>query len=260
MLPRSFSSAEFLLVRGPGMRPFLIGHRGSPSVAPENTLSSFRHALDIGCDAVEFDVHQASDGTLVVSHDESLLRTAGVDKLIADLKLEEIRKLDVGSWFSSKFRGERIPLMEEAISAIVQRGIAVVEIKHGNDFYPGIERRIISVLEKHREWIERCVFISFDPTVIDAINGKLRTGLLVADTVDEYIDVLRECGAQAMFPSWEKLKQRDVQALHSSGYSVHPWVVDSVQDAEKMLAMKPDSISTNRPEILSEMEIFSSSP
>jgi len=64
------------------------------------------------------------------------------------------------------------------------------------------------------------------------------------------MELLRECHADALFPKWEKLTANAVKSLHSSGYSVHPWVLDTVEDARKVLSLSPESISSNRPEVL----------
>ena len=252
MVPKAFTASDFLSIRKNGQRALLIGHRGAPSLAPENTIASFRAALDAGCDAVELDVHQSHDGALIVMHDESLQRTASVDRLIADMTLEELKRLDAGSWFSPSFKGEPIPTLEEALSFITPSALAVIEIKHGSDFYRGIEEHVLSLLTRHERWMERSVLISFDPTVLEKLksNRHVRTGLLIADAAEEYMELLRECHADALFPKWEKLTANAVRSLHSSGYSVHPWVLDTVEDARKVLSLSPESISSNRPEVL----------
>ena len=51
------------------MTPEIIAHRGASYLAPENTLSAFRKAMEIGADGVEMDVQQTSDKKLVIHHD-----------------------------------------------------------------------------------------------------------------------------------------------------------------------------------------------
>ena len=85
-----------------------VGHRGARAYEPENTLRSFRKALELGVNAVELDVRRTKDGELVVIHDDKVDRTTNGRGLVNELTLEEIEKLDAG-------KGEKIPTLEEAL-------------------------------------------------------------------------------------------------------------------------------------------------
>ena len=78
-------------------QPLIIGHRGAAAVAPENTLPSFEAAIQAGADGVEFDVRLSRDGVPMVIHDETLYRTAGVRRRVADLTSDQLNELDVPS-------------------------------------------------------------------------------------------------------------------------------------------------------------------
>ena len=234
-------------------RPMIVAHRGASALAPENTISSFSRALEIGADAVEFDIHQSSDGRLVVMHDESLERTTNGSGFIRDTDSNVLRGLDAGSWYASGFRGERIPTLEEALDFITPAAYALVEIKHGNDVYPGIEKKIAELMSLRKSRRNRTVFIAFDPEIllnIRELDAELSTGLLTADPPDDYIDVAEEFLVQCFFPKWERLRNESVSLLHKNGYSVHPWVIDREEDAVKVISMKPDSVSSNHPDML----------
>ncbi|MDP9351981.1 MAG: hypothetical protein M3P51_10640, partial [Chloroflexota bacterium] len=84
---------------------------------PENTLLAFREALNVGADRIELDVHQSSDGALVVHHYYNLGHTNDGEGLIFEQDSTYLRSLDAGSWFSPDFRGERIPFLEEVLEA-----------------------------------------------------------------------------------------------------------------------------------------------
>jgi len=118
------------------IRPLRIGHRGACGLAPENTLASFRKALEIGVDGVEFDAHATKDGELVLMHDDKVDRTTEGTGFIRDLTFEEIRKLDAGMKFKEKFRGERVPAMKEALQLLAGKTI-FIEIKQ-----EGIEEKV----------------------------------------------------------------------------------------------------------------------
>ena len=120
-----------------GPRKVLIAHRGASAYAPEHTLPAYRLALEQGADYVEQDLQVSKDGVLVCLHDVTLERTTNVEDVfpdravvvkerktwpVADFTLEELKRLDAGTWFSAKFAGERIPTFQEAID--VMRGKA----------------------------------------------------------------------------------------------------------------------------------------
>ena len=100
-------------------RELVIGHRGAAAVRPENTLPSFRHAMDLGVDAVEFDVRVSGDGVAVVHHDPTTLRTCGEELWIERSSIGALRRLDASATFDGEFRPARrtpIPLLDEVLN------------------------------------------------------------------------------------------------------------------------------------------------
>ena len=95
--------------------PWILGHRGAPREAPENTLASLRRALELGLDGIEYDVHAAQGGEPVLIHDETLERTTDLAGPVAERPLSELVHADAGGWFARRFVGEPVPLLEEAL-------------------------------------------------------------------------------------------------------------------------------------------------
>ncbi|HBB29774.1 MAG TPA: hypothetical protein DC000_11135, partial [Clostridiales bacterium] len=93
-------------------------HRGASGYYPENTISSFEGAIKQSADGIELDVHLSKDGYLIVCHDETLNRTTNGKGFIKQYDLYELKQLDAGSWYDKKFKGEKIPLLEEVIDLI----------------------------------------------------------------------------------------------------------------------------------------------
>ena len=94
-------------------KPLIIARCGDLCNAPESTLPAFEGAIAKGADAVEFDVHQTTDGELVIHHDYYLGRTNKGRRYIGNRTLAELEKLDAGAWFGMQFAGERIPTLSE---------------------------------------------------------------------------------------------------------------------------------------------------
>jgi glycerophosphoryl diester phosphodiesterase len=97
-----------------------IAHRGASSERPENTLSALRRAIRVGATATEVDVRTSADNQLVLLHDDTLDRTTSGNGPISTVPLKELRQLDAGSWFNSRYRNQTIPTLREAL--VVCRG------------------------------------------------------------------------------------------------------------------------------------------
>ena len=100
-------------------RPLIVAHRGLLRHAPENTLANFRAFLEVRI-GFEFDVQRTKDGHLVCIHDDTVDRTT--NGKVSELTLEEIRRLDTGSWFDAKFASEKVPTIEEVLKLVAEYG------------------------------------------------------------------------------------------------------------------------------------------
>lgn len=121
------NGAEFY--QWPGV--LAVGHRGTVRFAPENTAAAFRKAVELGVDLIEMDVRETKDGHLVIMHDATVDRTTNGKGEVADLTLEEIKRLDAGAWFGPQFAGERVPTLDEALAAIEGRALPDIDFKAG---------------------------------------------------------------------------------------------------------------------------------
>lgn len=111
-------------------KPFLlVVHRGANKVAPENTMSSLLKAYEQGADMVEMDIRQTKDGEFVLMHDARVNRTTNGKGKIKKMTLEQVQKLDAGSWFSNDFKGEKVPTLREILQAAKGKGLVDLDIK-----------------------------------------------------------------------------------------------------------------------------------
>ena len=116
----------------------LIGHRGSPDDAPENTVASTHLAWERGADAVELDVRLTRDGRLIVFHDDNTRRITGVPGVPEDMTLDALRRLDAGRWKDPRFSGEIIPALEEVLATGGPNGRFFIEVKRGPEVVPAL--------------------------------------------------------------------------------------------------------------------------
>jgi glycerophosphoryl diester phosphodiesterase len=128
--------------------PWLLGHRGAPREAPENTLASLRRALAIGLDGIEYDVRACRGGELVLLHDATLERTTDHTGPLSARTVPELYGIDAGGWFAKRFSGEHLPLLDEALELSTDTRrippIHMIELKEG-----GLEEELQDRLAAH---------------------------------------------------------------------------------------------------------------
>lgn len=150
-------------------QPLLFGHRGCSSEAPENTVAAFDRAAELGVPGIELDVQQCASGELPVFHDRDLQRITGAEGRLTARSWSELKQLDAGAWFDDKFRGERIPRLEELFDRYGNRFLYDIEIKHDRRHGTGLERRLVKTI--HRYDLEhRCIVSSFNPFALRAVR------------------------------------------------------------------------------------------
>jgi len=150
-------------------RPRIVAHRGASFEAPENTLAAFKRAWALGVEAVELDVHVTKDGQVVVIHDASTLRIGGVDRPVAEQTLAELKQLDIGEWKHIKYKGERIPILAQALATIPAGRTMFVEIKSGKATAPAIA----DVIRQAHPTSVAVALQGFDPDALSALATAL---------------------------------------------------------------------------------------
>ncbi len=128
----------------------VIAHRGASAYAPENTIASFRKAIDLKADWFELDVHLTADNKLVVIHDDELKRVTGAEGKVTQKKWNEIKNLDAGSWFSPEYKGEKLPSLEDALKVAKNKIGVYIEIKSSDNDDPIIPLIIMNIVGKNK--------------------------------------------------------------------------------------------------------------
>lgn len=113
----------------------VIGHMGSCADRPGNTLLSARRAIEAGAHASEVDVRTTKDGALVCLHDDTVDRTTDGKGKVSELTLAEIKKLDAGSKFDPKFKGERVPTLREMLELTKGKIGLMIDLKEETEEY-----------------------------------------------------------------------------------------------------------------------------
>jgi glycerophosphoryl diester phosphodiesterase len=212
--------------RHPG-RVLVIAHRGASTEAPENTLSSIERAVVIGADAVEFDVRSTFDDKLVLMHDEKVDRTTNGRGAVSSMTLDNIRRLDAGYWFSSQFRGERVPRLGDAIDVLARsNSVPLVELKDKYDAARSAAPTLIGMLRDFGI-SDRTVVIARDPKQLACVKA-LSPWTATAIVTFSRGEAERATGGSidGLVAYWPSLSQRLVRMAHGSGEFVAAWTVE----------------------------------
>lgn len=216
-----------------------IGHRGASAYEPENTLSSFKKAIEMGVDAVELDVHRTKDGALVVLHDEDVSKKTDGEGKVGELSLEEIKNLEVEG-------GEEIPTLEEALGFLDGKARILVELKES-----GYEEQVYDVI-KEKGLIEDVIIISFDEEALRTIRDldkDIETGFVYARHKNP-MDTAEDIEADYILPLHHFTHTRTVKEAHNRNLKVIVWTVNDAEDVEEMKEKGVDGIASDKPDIL----------
>ena len=165
------------------MTPQIIAHRGASYLAPENTLTAFKKAMEIGADGVEMDVQQTIDAGLVIHHDYMIDLHTDISGKIYDMTMGDLKELDFGSWKDAIYQDEKIATLQEAMELCKQMpGCTVhLELKSTMDNDPDFVPRVLEVLQQ-TEMVEQVILVSFNHALLrqaKQLLPELRVGALV---------------------------------------------------------------------------------
>lgn len=254
--------------QAPARRPLVVAHRGASAAAPESTLAALRRAVQLGVDMVEVDVQRTRDGALVLLHDTTLTRTTDARSVlpgrrpwrVADLTLEDVRRLDAGEWFGREYAGERVPTLQEAIDVLHAGGVGLqLELKHP-ELYPGVVDELATELVSRHAYLRfaipqgRLVVQSFDFAAMKALKTRLPrlpVGLLGQPAVSNLPALAT--WADQVNPRHGLVDAEYVAEVHAVGMQCLVWTVDRPRAVQRALRMGVDGVITNRPEVLREL-------
>lgn len=205
-------------------------------------MSSLLGAIANKADYSELDVQETKDGVVVLTHDTNLKNSTGVNKNIWELAFDEVEKLDVGSHFSSKFAGEKIPTLGSIMKAANKKIKLNIEIKlNGHD--QKLEERVVKLIEDNN-FVDQCVVTSLDYNALQKVkklNPKIKVGYIVfagmGDVTALNVDFLSVEEAVAT-PEF-------IEKVHKNNKRIHVWTINDPEKMEKFIDLQVDSIITD---------------
>lgn len=232
--------------------PFVIGHRGSPRAAPENTLASFRQAARDGATWVEFDVSLTSDARAVIFHDDDLDRTSDGTGPLAMMPFDAVRDLDAGSWFGPDFAGEPVPTLEEALDLFVDLGLSFnMEIKP--DRGREVETAEVALAIARECWPASAPvpLISSFSRIAMATAKEVQPGwprdLLFDRVTEDWKAVGDKLELISFGANHQHLDAEQIAAMQRAGFGVMAYTVNDVARAKTLKSGGVDAIFTDIP-------------
>ncbi|MCR5155002.1 MAG: glycerophosphodiester phosphodiesterase [Lachnospiraceae bacterium] len=237
-------------------KPLVWAHRGACGYAPENTLLSFKKAIELGADGIELDVQLTKDDVMVICHDETVDRTSDGTGWIKDLTFAELRKLNFNKTFPEQGRAT-IPTLEEVYALIKPTNLTInVELKTGIVFYKDLERKVIELTEK-MGMADRVIYSSFNHyscVKIHELRPETYVGFLYADGPIDMAPYAKKHGANALHPALYNLQFPNyMQDAAANGLDVNVWTVNEPEHIGLCAKMGVHAIITNYPDRVKEI-------
>ena len=233
----------------------IIGHRGASMYAPENSASSLKLASLMGIEWIETDVQITLDNKLVIFHDEKLERTSNGEGFLALKKFSELKRLDIGSWFSKEFEGERILSLVEFLDLIKKYEFSLqLEIKHMHGKEYEIVEEIVKQIEPYLDYFKGKLFVSsFSEKCLRLFSRKLPNIplALALSFVPKFPDqIANEAGVDILHFGDEFVDNSSLERLKNSKTEFAVAIVNDKKRALFLLNNGVQSILTDDPKIL----------
>ena len=216
-----------------------VGHRGARAYEPENTVRSFRKAIELGVEAVELDVRKTKDDEIVVIHDADIKKTTNGTGLVSDLTPQQIKSF-------SADKNEKIPMLEEALDFLDKKVKIFIELKEA-----GIEEKVLSIIKK-KGVQKNVVVVSFLEDALRRVrelDPEIETGLIYAEHKNP-VKAALELKAQWLLAFYKFTHTANVQKAHENGLKILVWTVNTPEEVAEMTKKGVDGIASDKPDIL----------
>ena len=224
----------------------VVAHRGLSGLERENTNAAFVAAGNRSYYGIETDIHRTADGRFVVNHDATLSRVAGENIPVEEVTLATLQGVVLFDTDGSKDRADLRPCSLENYISICKKyeKHCILELK--SDFTEEETERFIRIIER-LGYLEQVTFISFHYDNLVKVRRLLphqSVQFLFSEVTEQIIERLIANGIDADV-YFRALSEQTVKALHAAGRTINCWTVDAKEDAERLVAMGVDYITTN---------------
>ncbi|HJX79452.1 glycerophosphodiester phosphodiesterase family protein [Glutamicibacter sp.] len=241
----------------------LIGHRGAAGVAPENTIAAIEAGSRSGAGFVEIDIQLSADGVPFIFHDDTPARTSNVAEVfpgrendpITSFTWDELQRLDVGSYFSDQFAGEKIPHFDDVADALTGKTGVFIEIKSPAKS-PGVEQVVADYLKTDPQWSALEAGGKIEVLSFDAASNKRFAALAPEVPLQQLLGSVPSASelaeiasyADSFGTSYRTLDVARAERVKEAGLGLGVYTVNSVQAAQASLDMGVERLTGDFPE------------
>ena len=253
----------------------VIAHQGGEWLRPSNTLVAFDHAVELGVDVLEMDIHQTQDGVIVLMHDATVDRTTNGSGVIKEMTFAEIRELDAGYYWTDDeeqtypYRGQgiQVPTLEEMFQRYPEMRLNI-EIKQEtpsmvrpfcqliSDY--NMEEKILvatfhqATVEEFREACPHVITSMVEPEIqrFFGLNAAYLGALFQAPGTAFQVP---RTSSLPVIGEVDVITERFVRVAHSHNIQVHAWTINETAEMERLIELGVDGIITDRPDLLLEV-------
>ena len=227
-------------------------HRGASSYAPENTMSSFKKAFQLGSNGIELDLQKTKDGKLVIFHDKEIDKKSNGTGKISDYTYNELLELDFGSWFGKEFKNEKIVLFEDFMKSVSDKNlILAIELKE-----EGIEKDTLEIIDKY--YNKANIFItSFLYNALSNVrkfDNNIKIGWLIKEDINQknILEFMKISGNQICPPA-DLVSENGIKLARKNNLGVRLWGVSNENIMLKVYNLDIDGMTVNFPDKLNEL-------
>lgn len=227
-------------------------HRGASAYAPENTMTSFRKALQLGANGIELDLQQTKDGKIVVFHDNKIDKKSNGKGKISDYTYKELLDFDFGSWFNLKFKNEKIVLFEDFAKEFLSKELTfAIELKQ-----EGIEKDTLDIVKKYATH-DDIYITSFNFNALKnvrMIDSNIKLSWLIEEKINEdNVSKLLKIKGSQICPNAEHASPSGIELANKSGLGVRLWGIFNEDIMRKVFNFNIDGMTVNFPDKLKEL-------
>jgi glycerophosphoryl diester phosphodiesterase len=214
----------------------IYAHRGASAIHPENTLRAFRHALDIGVDGIEFDVHATADGIPVIIHDRDVGRTTDGAGYVDAIPLARLQQFDAGD-------GERVPTLAEVLALVGDAALLDVEIKG-----TGIEPAVLEVLAQYPAVTWAISSFAWDTLrTVRRLDPVAEVWPLAERVGDDLLAIAAELASPTVSLFKGAYTAETATRLHNAGLRAMIWTVNDPREARRVADLGAFALCTDDP-------------
>jgi glycerophosphoryl diester phosphodiesterase len=237
----------------------LAAHRGGALLWPENSLLAFRNAVALGADFIEFDVHLSRDGEVMVIHDPTLDRTTNGRGAVRDRTVAELKTLRLKDR-AGAVTGETVPTLDEVTAVASQGGrrmLLEIKVDAARARYPGIEEKVLAILDRHR-MAGSTVVMAFEPATwkrMRELRPDLATCALYSarmlgrTTLAAELETLRAAGVGFVGLEHTVVDAAALAQARHAGVEVGAWTVNDAAAMERLIDAGVGVLITDQPDV-----------